>query len=155
MTRVVVVTGGGKGIGREIVARFAAAGERVVAVGRDRTALEESEAVATEVCDVTDEAAVEGLFRRLGRVDVLVNNAGASTSAPLARTTLADWRELRGGDVDPDRLALALLFEVVLSAWSWARFSVESPFAVERARSSAALRTWLAHARGALERWTP
>jgi NAD(P)-dependent dehydrogenase (short-subunit alcohol dehydrogenase family) len=89
--RVVVVTGGGKGIGRAVVARFAAAGDRVVAVGRERTALEESDASAAEVCDVTSEVEVEAVFARLGRVDVLVNNAGVATSAPLARTTLEDW----------------------------------------------------------------
>jgi NAD(P)-dependent dehydrogenase (short-subunit alcohol dehydrogenase family) len=92
--RVVLVTGGGRGIGKAVVARFAAAGDRVVAVGRDRLALEESGAAETEVCDVTDEPGVEELFRRLGRVDVLVNNAGASASAPLGRTTLEDWRLL-------------------------------------------------------------
>jgi NAD(P)-dependent dehydrogenase (short-subunit alcohol dehydrogenase family) len=90
--RVVVVTGGGKGIGRAIVARFAAAGERVIAVGRDRRALEASGAAADEVCDVTDEAEVTALFERLGPVDVLINNAGIATSAPLERTTLDDWR---------------------------------------------------------------
>lgn len=90
--RVVVVTGGGKGIGRAVVARFATAGDRVVAVGRDREALEATEASATEVCDVTDEDQVSGLFTRLGAVDVLVNNAGVSTSAPLERTTIDDWR---------------------------------------------------------------
>jgi NAD(P)-dependent dehydrogenase (short-subunit alcohol dehydrogenase family) len=92
----VVVTGGGKGIGRAVVARFAAAGERVVAVGRDRSALEETDAAAAEVCDVTSEAEVDALFARLGRVDVLVNNAGVATSAPLARTTLEDWHAQLG-----------------------------------------------------------
>jgi NAD(P)-dependent dehydrogenase (short-subunit alcohol dehydrogenase family) len=90
--RVVVVTGGGKGIGRAVVARFAAAGDRVVAVGRDRGALEATEAAAAEVCDVTDEAQVTALFERLGPVDVLINNAGVAASAPLERTTLDDWR---------------------------------------------------------------
>ena len=90
--RVVVVTGGGKGIGRAVVARFAAAGDRVVAVGRGRGALEATPAAATEVCDVTDEEQVAALFAGVGRVDVLVNNAGVATSAPFLRTTLDEWR---------------------------------------------------------------
>jgi NAD(P)-dependent dehydrogenase (short-subunit alcohol dehydrogenase family) len=94
VTRVVVVTGGGKGIGKAVVERFAGAGDRVVAVGRDRETLAATAAAETEVCDVTDEAAVAALFGRLGRVDVLVNNAGAATSAPLGRTTLDEWRSL-------------------------------------------------------------
>jgi NAD(P)-dependent dehydrogenase (short-subunit alcohol dehydrogenase family) len=92
VSRLVVVTGGGKGIGRAIVERLAAAGDRVVAIGRDRAALEATPAAASEVCDVTDERAVGALFERLPGVDVLVNNAGVSSSAPFARTTLADWR---------------------------------------------------------------
>jgi NAD(P)-dependent dehydrogenase (short-subunit alcohol dehydrogenase family) len=91
VSRVVVVTGGGRGIGRAVVEHFAAAGDRVIAVGRDADALARVPAVA-EVCDVTDEQAVGALFERLEPPDVLVNNAGVSTSAPLARTTLADWR---------------------------------------------------------------
>jgi NAD(P)-dependent dehydrogenase (short-subunit alcohol dehydrogenase family) len=92
VTRVVAVTGGGKGIGKAVVERFAAAGDRVIAVGRDREALEATEAAETDVCDVTDEEQVTALFERLGPVDVLVNNAGMATSATLERTTLDDWR---------------------------------------------------------------
>jgi len=88
----VAVTGGGKGIGKAVVERFAAAGDRVIAVGRDREALEATEAAETDVCDVTDEEQVTALFERLGPVDVLVNNAGMATSATLERTTLDDWR---------------------------------------------------------------
>jgi NAD(P)-dependent dehydrogenase (short-subunit alcohol dehydrogenase family) len=96
--RLVVVTGGAKGIGRAVSAAFAAAGDRIVITGRDRAALDEAArslgdgSVGGKECDVTDERAVAELFGGLGEVDVLVNNAGASTSAPLARTTLEDWQ---------------------------------------------------------------
>jgi NAD(P)-dependent dehydrogenase (short-subunit alcohol dehydrogenase family) len=74
--RTVVVTGGKRGIGAAISAAFA--DERVVAL-------------SSADLDVTDEAAVTRFFEELGAVDVLVNNAGVSSSAPLKRTTLAEW----------------------------------------------------------------
>lgn len=89
------MTGGDKGIGRAVVERFAAAGDRVVVVGRDRAAVASAAAGvggSGEICDVTDEAAVAALFERIGEVDVLVNSAGAAASAPLRSTTLDDWQ---------------------------------------------------------------
>ena len=79
MSRVVVVTGGRRGIGRAVAERFSALGDRVIALGRTD-------------CDVTSEASVTACFERVGAVDVLVNNAGVSASADVARTTLDDWR---------------------------------------------------------------
>ena len=92
--RLVVVTGGGKGIGRAVVERFAGLGDRVVATGRDEGALKavaDSTGASYEVLDVADEEAVGDVLGRLGPVDVLVNNAGISRSAPVHRTTLEDW----------------------------------------------------------------
>ena len=79
MSRVVVVTGGKRGIGAAISAHFAAAGDTV-------------HALSSADCDVTDEAAVSEVFAGIGDVDVLVNNAGVSDSAPVLRTTLDQWR---------------------------------------------------------------
>jgi gluconate 5-dehydrogenase len=86
VSRTVVVTGGSRGIGRAVVARFAQLGDRVIALGRDADALESlpaslghfGHAVRGLVCDVADEHAVAAAFEQIGDVDVLVNNAGIS-----------------------------------------------------------------------------
>ena len=78
--RTVVVTGGKRGIGAAISAAFA--GENVIALG-------------SADMDVTDEAAVASVLGEL-EVDVLVNNAGVSSSAPVHKTTLDEWeRQIR------------------------------------------------------------
>jgi NAD(P)-dependent dehydrogenase (short-subunit alcohol dehydrogenase family) len=82
VTRVVVVTGGKRGIGAAISAHFSALGDEVVAL-------------SSADCDVTDEARVAEVLGEL-RVDVLVNNAGVSDSAPLKRTTLEQWETQLG-----------------------------------------------------------
>jgi NAD(P)-dependent dehydrogenase (short-subunit alcohol dehydrogenase family) len=101
VSRTVVVTGGAKGIGRAATAAFATLGDRVVALGRDSEALDRlgeslgavAENVSTARCDVTVEAEVEETFGGIGAVDVLVNNAGIAGSAPLPKTTLAEWQD--------------------------------------------------------------
>lgn len=85
--RVVLVTGGTKGIGRAIAAAFSQAGAEVVVCGRTEPApgAAEHRFIA---CDVRDPDQVTTLVERcvadLGRLDVAVNNAGGGPFAPAA-----------------------------------------------------------------------
>jgi NAD(P)-dependent dehydrogenase (short-subunit alcohol dehydrogenase family) len=96
--RRVLVTGGGSGLGADLAAGFAAAGAEVVISGRRRDALDavagSSPQISAHVADVTDEAAVVGLFDAFEPFDVVVANAGAAASAPLTRTGIDLWREM-------------------------------------------------------------
>jgi NAD(P)-dependent dehydrogenase (short-subunit alcohol dehydrogenase family) len=109
MTRHAIVTGGSRGIGLAIARRLVADGLDVSIVGRDAARLQEAAAslgagVACAVVDVTDAAAVDQVFRRLierrGRLDVLVNNAGAAESAPFERTGPDLWRRMLDVNLD-------------------------------------------------------
>lgn len=81
------VTGGSRGIGRAIVARFKAAGWRVAACARSMERLDRSPADVKLACDVTDPRsvrdAITAVVRELGAIDVLVNSAGLAGSNPL------------------------------------------------------------------------
>lgn len=90
-SRVVLVTGGGKGIGRGISEAFLAQGDTVLVCGRNapdslpRAAGREAEFLETNLKqDAAIEALVEQISQRFGRLDVLVNNAGGSPFAMAA-----------------------------------------------------------------------
>ncbi|MEU1736544.1 SDR family oxidoreductase [Streptosporangium sp. NPDC020145] len=85
MTRVIVVTGGGTGIGKAIAARFAADGDQVLIIGRRADVLEKTAeeiggtALAADLSDPAEVARVRAdLAERFGVIDVLVNNAGGN-----------------------------------------------------------------------------
>ena len=105
--KAAVVTGGGRGIGAAVARALAATGARVVVAARTAAQLRsvaeslraggaEAHAVA---CDVSDPASVQSMARQARRLLgsaplVLVNNAGASASAPFAKVSLDDWERL-------------------------------------------------------------
>jgi 3-oxoacyl-[acyl-carrier protein] reductase len=101
--RAVLVTGGSRGIGRAIARAFAERGDRVaVHWGRSRDRAEQvlaelpGEGHVLVQGDLSDPAAVGAMVDRaaeaLGRLDVLVNNAGVFTAHPPLTTSYEDWQ---------------------------------------------------------------
>jgi len=92
--KVVLVTGGTRGIGRACAERFASEGAKVALCGRSKATAEEvAAAIGGETrgygCDIADPAAVDALLKdvgeALGPVEILVNNAGITQDGLLMR----------------------------------------------------------------------
>lgn len=100
--KVVIVTGGSRGIGRAIVERFAAQGARVFFTYHQRE--DEARKVAAACgaegiqCSQADAAAIDATVQRVvttaGRIDVLVNNAGITRDNWLMLMPPDDWNKV-------------------------------------------------------------
>ena len=92
----VLITGGGSGLGADLARGFAAAGAEVVITGRRADALARvaQNGIRAVQADVTDEASVAAMFAAAGPCDIVIANAGAADSAPMSRTTLAQWNAM-------------------------------------------------------------
>lgn len=103
--RVVLITGGSRGLGLVLAREFALEGARVAICARDARELERARVdlqnrgarVLAVPCDVTDRAQVCEMVNivrdHYGRVDVLVNNAGVIQVGPVEVMTLEDYEE--------------------------------------------------------------
>ena len=122
---VVIVTGGGRGIGRAIARRFAKAGAQVIAGSRNVDDLEETRkgieadggrclGVPTDVCSADDVSAlIETAVKRFGRVDVLVNNAGVAPLCKLEELDPDVFRALMSVNVDAVYLGCRAVWPVM------------------------------------------
>lgn len=105
-----LVTGAGSGSGAAIARALAREGAEVIICGRRVEPLEtlarESAHLHPQICDVTSEASVEAAFAAAGPLDIVIANAGISTSAPLARTSLSEFQS----QIDTNLLGTFLTF---------------------------------------------
>ena len=104
--RVVVITGGAKGIGKAIADAYGSKGYRLIILGRDTAALKRTEAafmqkgytVIAETLDVTDALAcknmVEHIVLQQGGIDILILNAGLSMRGTFEETNLSVARTI-------------------------------------------------------------
>ena len=103
--RVVLITGGSRGLGLQMAREFAREGARLALCARDTAELdwarEELARTGAEVlavqCDVSVHDDVQRMVRevreRFGRIDILVNNAGVISVGPMESQTLTDYQE--------------------------------------------------------------
>jgi 2-dehydro-3-deoxy-D-gluconate 5-dehydrogenase len=117
-----VVTGGNGGIGLAIAEGLAAAGARVLVLGRNAAKTEAAarglgEGHAGLACDVLDagqcRAAVAEAVRLFGRLDVLVNNAGINIRAPAERVGIEQWDAVIGTNLTATHLMCQAAFRAL------------------------------------------
>jgi 7-alpha-hydroxysteroid dehydrogenase len=105
--KVIIMTGAGRGLGREMALALADAGADIIAAARTQSQIDETAtmvrvkgrrclAVSTDVTSASSvNALVEATIAEFGRIDVLVNNAGGASSGwnkPVEAITDAQWR---------------------------------------------------------------
>ena len=117
--RVVLVTGGSRGIGRAIAVRFAEQGASVAVQYRtDRAAAEGVGAhliVQADIADADDvRRLAEQVVDRFGRIDVLVNNAGIYEEHRVLDTSYDDWRGAWQRTIDTNLVGPANLIHQVV-----------------------------------------
>jgi NAD(P)-dependent dehydrogenase (short-subunit alcohol dehydrogenase family) len=102
--RVVLITGGSRGLGLQVARQLAREGARLAICARDEDELQKARAelgglteVITIPCDLTDRAEVEGFVEaarnHFGQIDVLINNAGIISVGPMETMTIADYEQ--------------------------------------------------------------
>jgi len=101
-----LITGASKGLGKAMALALAEAGVRLALVSRNLQQLNQTAAAVRELgaqatvfqADVTDEAQVlrlqKAVARDLGKLQILINNAGINIRKPVTEFTLAEWRQV-------------------------------------------------------------
>ena len=141
--RVAIVTGGSRGLGREMAEGLAEAGARLVLCARRPDWLTPTVAelrasgheVESTLCDVADPAQVHEVVelarQRFGRVDILVNNAGISWGAAPEDMPLAEWRRVLEANLTGAFLFSQAVSQSMLSQASGSIINIASVAGIE------------------------
>ena len=105
--KTILITGGGSGIGRLIADSFVELGGDVIITSRDEEKLRKTKSEIKEdwnreityhVCDISDPSSVKGMvassFKEKGKIDILINNAGANSLRPTEALTPVRWKAI-------------------------------------------------------------
>lgn len=110
--RVAIITGAGRGLGRAVACEFADEGADLALIDVDAQNLSQTESllkaygnqVITHNFDITDygsySEAIDNIIQKLGRVDILVNNAAITISGTILEDTLDDWRKQQAINIE-------------------------------------------------------
>ena len=121
MSRVVLVTGGNRGIGLATAKRFQASGHQVAVTARSGTG-DDLEGLFVVKCDVTDkdsvDAAVTEIEESLGPVEILVSNAGITRDGLVLRMTDDDFAEVVDANLTGGfRVARRVVKQMMRARW--------------------------------------
>lgn len=123
--KTALVTGASRGIGRGIAAALAREGARLAITSRSAEGLQSATAALKPLCgellpviaDVGQEGDVDALFaaleERFGRLDLLVNNAGAFDGGPLDQFSIAAWDRVIGANLRGPFLCTRLALRIM------------------------------------------
>ena len=142
MTKTVLITGAGGGIGRASVYRFAAKGWRVIGVDRAASGDDFPKDGHFIQADISHPESTEQIFEQARAftpaLDALVNNAAVQVAKPLVETTVEEWDAVMASNLRSVFLFVKLAHPLMKAAGSGAIVNVSSVHAIQTSANIAA-----------------
>lgn len=142
MTKIILITGAGGGIGRATVSLFAAKGWRVLGVDRAPYGSDFPPGGGFIQADISRPEAAEEIFSRASAfsptLDALVNNAAVQVAKPLVETTVEEWDAVMASNLRSVFLFVKLAHPLMKAAGGGAIVNISSVHAVQTSANIAA-----------------
>lgn len=149
--KIVLITGGSRGIGAACAAEFTSLGAEVIILHRNKSSETNNKFAKEIIADISDEEqvrnAVDGIVAEFGKIDILVNNAGIAIDKEFDDRTVADWRKTLDVNLIGTFLVSKYVGEVMMKNKSGKIVNVSStsglndfsPYAIDYNASKAAI----------------